>query len=162
MKNKLIYILIIAILAMCVPAQAAVPTLSENLYACAKQAVGFLAAGAYEKVVTTLPFSGISPSASEWKNFAEGSFTTLVGALPQQIYAVSYWAGNCWKIAVPVFDPIADNIETLELISTDGETFAGYGFAYWGQVVAAYQASPYVDWNEEFISSTSVIIENDY
>jgi len=163
MKKRLICILMLAAMLFASVAQAKqVPALSEDLYTRAKLAVGYLASGAYDKVVTTLPFSDVSPSANEWKNFAERSFTTLSGALPQKIYAVSYWTGNAWKIAVPVFDPVRDDIETLELTSEDGLSFNGYNFASWGQVVAAYQASPYVAWNQEFIASTSVFIENDY
>ena len=160
--KKIISCILIAVLLCSAAAFAEVPKLSENMFKYAKNAVLALANGRYDKLVTSLPFSDVSPRGDEWRELAEGAFSDLPGSEPQTLYAVAYWMGTAWKIAVPVFDPVDAEIETLELISADGKTFNGYNFALWGQVAQALQASPYVAWNQEFISSTSVFIENDF
>lgn len=163
MKRLISFIVLTALLLCCAgSALAEVPSLSENLFKYAKSALTALAAGDYEKVVTGLPFSDVSPSASEWRNLAEGSFSTLSGSNPQTKYAVAYWAGNVWKIAVPVSAPNSGSIETLVLVSEDGKTFTGYGCTSWKKVSGEYQSSSYVSWNEEYNASTSVVVENDF
>lgn len=153
--------IILAILLFCVniAALAEVPSLSEKMFYYAKGALSCLASGDYEKVVTTLPFSGVSPSAKEWSSLATGSFSTLSGSQPQSEYAVAYWNGNVWKIAVPVSEPSSSGVETLVLLSEDGKSFTGYGCASWGNVTKEYQSSEYVSWNSEYNASTSAIVE---
>lgn len=159
MKKFLSLILIAAVL-LCAAAQAEVPSLSEKLFKYTKTALSCLASGEYDKVVTNLPFSDISPSADEWRSFARGSFSSL-SAQPQSKYAVAYWTGRAWKIAVPVAEPASGNVETLVLISEDGSSFTGYGCTSWNKVKSEYQNSNYVFWNDEYNSSTSVVIESD-
>lgn len=160
MKKILSFILIAAFLFCAVTAQAEVPSLSEKLFKYTKSALGALASGEYDKLVSSLPFSGLSPSADEWRNFAQGSFSSLSGK-PQSKYAVAYWTGHAWKIAVPVAEPSSDHVETFVLISEDGSSFSGYGCTGWGRVKSEYQNSSYVCWNEEYNASTSVVIESD-
>ena len=61
--------IVLAILLIGTSALAA-PQLSDSLFSSAKQAVGYLASGEYERLVTLLPFSDVAPSASEWESFA--------------------------------------------------------------------------------------------
>lgn len=162
MKKLLICTLIAALLTVCAAtALAEVPSLSESLFKYAKGALTSLASGAYDKVVTSLPFSDVSPSADEWRNFAQGSFSSLSGASPQTKYAVAYWVGSVWKVAVPVSEPSSGSVETLVLISEDGSTFTGYGCSSWSSVSSEYQGSKYVVWNDEYNASTSVVVESD-
>ena len=158
--KKIISCFLIAAMLLCAAAQAEVPSLSEKLFKYAKGALSCLASGEYDKVVTTLPFSDISPSADEWRSFAQGSFSTLSGK-PQSKYAVAYWTGRAWKIAVPVAEPASGSVETLVLVSEDGSTLSGYGCTSWSKVKGEYQNSNYVSWNEEYNASTSVLIESD-
>jgi len=158
--KKLLSILLTAVMLL-TAASAQVSAPSENLFARAKAALQLLSIGDYDQLVTSLPFSDISPSADEWQSFAQGSFTTLAGSIPQQQYAVAYWQGDCWKVAVPVSEPADDFVETLILISEDGRSFSGYGCAFWGQVRMEYQAAEYVRWNQEYFGGTSAIIEFD-
>jgi len=160
MKKLLVYVLIAAVL-LSAAACAEVAALSERLFISAKSALSCLAVGDYDQVVTTLPFSDFSPSADEWQRFAQGSFATLTGAMPQQQYAVAYWLNGCWKLAVPVSEPAHDGVEALVLMSEDGHSFFGYGHAFWGQVRSEYQAADYVTWNQEYFGSTSAVVEFD-
>lgn len=162
MKKLICSCLIAALLFTCTcSALAEIPSLSSSLFKYAKSALTCLADGDYQKIVSNLPFSGVSPSADEWKSLAEGAFTTLSGSDPQTQYAVAYWAGNVWKVAVPVSTPDDDNVETLLLISEDGQSFSGYGYSSWKKVSGEYRSSDYVNWNDEYNASTSVVIEND-
>lgn len=161
MKKTLCCLLIACILLFSASALADVPNLSEKTFKYAKSAIKSLAAGDYNAVVTSLPFSDISPSADEWRNFAEGSFSSLSGSNPQTKYAVAYWTGHAWKIAVPVSEPSGSGVETLVLISEDGRSFTGYGCSSWGSIEDELRSTNYVIWNDEYHGSTSVIVEPD-
>lgn len=160
MKKIFSSILIAAVILSCAfAAYAEVPALSENMFKYAKAALGCLASGDFDKVVTNLPFSDISPSADEWRSFARGSFSSLNN--PQSKYAVAYWTGRAWKLAVPVETPSSDSVDAFVLVSEDGRSFTGYGCSSWGKVRSEFQSSAYVVWNDEYHATTSVIIEND-
>lgn len=161
-KKAFCYLLCMALLLICTAsAFAQAPSLSSNLFKYAKEALVTLANGDYQKVVTLLPFSGISPSADEWRSLAEDGFSSLSGASPQTRYAVAYQIGNVWKIAVPIATPDNSSVETLVLLSEDGQSFTGYGCTSWKKVMSELENSDYVSWNEEYNPSTSVIVEND-
>ena len=162
MKRLICCMLITALLiAAAAPAYAAVPTLGPKMISYAKAALKCLAAGDYERVVTGLPFSGLSPSAEEWRSFAQGAFTGLSGSSPQTKYAVAFWTGRAWRVCVPVSEPNSGGVDTLVLSSEDGSTFTGYGCTSWDAVRAAYQSADYVAWDAEYSASTSAIVEND-
>ena len=152
---------LLAILLLTSVALAEVPSLSENMFKYAKGTLSCLASGAYDKIVTSVPFSGVSPSADEWAGFAEGGFTDLPGSTPQTKYAVAYWTGMSWKIAVPVSEPNSASVEALVLISEDGQSVTGYGCSSWSQVSSEYESSNYVHWNAEYNASTSAVVEMD-
>ena len=105
--------------------------------------------------MTLLPFSGVAPSATEWQSFA-GNFSTL-GSGVQTEYAVAYWTGADWCLAVPVATPSSGDVEVMALISADGSTFSGYRYASWSQIQSEYQSASYVTWNEEYVDSEPVI-----
>lgn len=159
--KKFISCFLILVLLCCSAALAEVPKLQENMFKYAKNTLACLASGAYDKIVTSLPFSGVSPSGREWQDFAEGSFDTLAGSAPQKKYAVAYWNGISWKLAVPVSAPSHGDVEALLLVSEDGKSFSGYGCAIWEKVEEEYSEADYVQWNEEYNPSTSVVIEFD-
>lgn len=159
--KKIVCCTLSLLLMLLAVASAEVPSLSESLFSCAKGALTCLASGSYDKIVTSVPFSGVSPSADEWQSFAEGSFSGLTGSSPQTKYAVGYWSGSIWKVAVPVSEPSSDRVETLVLLSEDGETVTGYSCTSWGKVQGEYESSSYVKWNSEYNSSTSAVVEMD-
>ncbi|MDO5323614.1 MAG: hypothetical protein Q4G06_06300 [Clostridia bacterium] len=159
--KRIICCTLVAILLLTAAALAEVPSLSENMFKYAKGTLSCLASGAYDKIVTSVPFSGVSPSADEWAGFAQGGFTDLTGSTPQTKYAVAYWTGSSWKIAVPVSEPSSGSVETLVLISEDGQSVTGYGCSIWSQVCSEYESSSYVSWNSEYNASTSAVVEMD-
>ena len=163
MKRFLCCTLIATLLfAASVPALAAdVPSLNTKMFDYAKAALKCLASGDYDRVVTGLPFSGLSPSADEWRSFAQGAFSNLSGSSPQTNYAVAFWAGRAWRVCVPVSEPSSDSVEALVLSSEDGSTFTGYACVTWDSVRSAYQSADYVSWDKEYSASTSAIVEND-
>ena len=102
MKRRLALLLLAVLLCVLPAARADVPQISGSLFSSAKDALVCLASGEYERLVTLLPFSGVAPSATEWQSFA-GNFSTL-GSGVQTEYAVAYWTGADWCLAVPVGD----------------------------------------------------------
>lgn len=133
----------------------AVPQLSEGLFNSAKQAMVVLASGEYERLVTLLPFSGDAPSAAEWERFA-GIFSNLSNI--QTDYAVAYWSGSNWNVAVPAQVPDSPDVEALVLGSDDGVSFIGYRYATWSRIESEYSASDYVIWNREYVSGAPTVV----
>lgn len=136
-------------------ALAEVPSLSNNLFASAKQAVVYLASGEYERMVTLLPFSDVAPSAQEWEGFA-ANYANLNDI--QTDYSVGFWTGSMWVIAVPMQVPETGDVEALALSSEDGVSFSGYRYATWAQVEAAYADSERVLWNAEYVGGTPTLV----
>ena len=161
MKKICCIILALAMIFCLAAAHAQVPKLGERMFKLAKNSLACLASGDYDKIVTSVPFSGVSPSADEWRNLAEAGFTSLGNGKPQETYAVAFWTGDFWKIAVPVQAPSNAGVEALVLVSEDGSTFTGYGCSTWGRIEKEYRRAEYLQWNEEYNPSTSVIIESD-
>ena len=155
MKRRLALLLLAVLLCVLPAARADVPQISSGLFSSAKEALVCLAAGEYERLVTLLPFSGVAPSASEWQSFA-GNFGTL-GDGVQTEYAVAYWTGADWCLAVPLSEPSGGDVEVMALISADGSTFSGYRYASWSQIQGEYQGASYVTWNEEYVDSEPVV-----
>lgn len=145
-----------ALVLMLIGASAlAAPQLSDSLFSSAKQAVGYLASGEYERLVTLLPFSGMAPSASEWEGFA-ASYSSLSGV--QSDYAVAFYTGSFWVVAVPLHEPSDGSVEVLALSSEDGVSFNGYHYGTWSQVESACQSSDHVVWNEEYVGGTPTVV----
>ena len=156
MKHAISLLLAVLLILSATAFAMEVPQIQSDLFICAKQAVGCLVTGEYERLVTLLPFSDVSPSASEWQNFVEGNFIAMP-EVAQCEYSVAYWNGNVWKLAVPVCEPVEDTVETLVLTSLDGILFSGYGYATWAEVKSEYLFAPYVTWDVEYLGSAPII-----
>lgn len=152
--KKLICLLMIACLLAPAALAESAPKLDDNLFLYAKKALTCLASGEYERLVSNLPFSDVSPSASEWQSFA-GNFLDL--AEPQTEYAVAYWNGLCWNIAVPVREPSEAGVEVFVLTSFDGLSFSGYRYDMWEQIQTDYASSEHVSWNKEYAGSAPMV-----
>jgi len=160
MKKRLSFALILILLISFVPqGYAGTPQLSDTLFGSAKEALRCLASGEYERLVAILPFSGYSPSADEWRSFAQGNFSTLNQGV-QTEYAVAYWNGGHWKLAIPLETPSRGDVEVFLLQSQDGQTFCGYQYGRWANVYAEVQAAEHVTWNREY-TDTSLVISFD-
>lgn len=157
MKRILSLVLSLLLLISAVAYASEVPQFSEDLFTVAKQALTYLASGEYERLVTLLPFSDVAPSASEWKSFFEGNFTSIADGVVQTEYAVAYWIGSSWSLALPVSEPNDDSVETIVLTSSDGISFTGYRFATWAEVRGEYLFASYVVWDKEYIESTPIL-----
>ena len=156
MKRIVSVFLALMMLLSVAAAASEVPQISAGMFMTAKQALVSLAAGEYEKLVTLLPFSDVAPSASEWQNFAEGNFTTLADGV-QTDYAVAYWSGGMWWLAIPAHEPCDDTVETFVLSSADGVSFSGYRYSTWAEVKSEYLFAPYVTWDVEYIGGSPVV-----
>ena len=153
MKKTLCVML--ALLLIGSTALADAPQLNSALFSAAKQAVAYLASGEYERLVTLLPFSGVAPGAAEWERFA-GIYSNLSDI--QSDYAVAYWSGGVWVVAVPLQVPDSGSVEVLALSSEDGSTFNGYHYCTWSQVESAYSQSSHVQWDGEYVGETPTVI----
>lgn len=147
--------LVVALLLVATLALADAPQFSDGLFSSAKQAVKYLSSGEYERLVTLLPFSDVAPSASEWESFA-ANFRDLSSV--QKDYAVAFWSGSVWVVAVPIQEPSDGGVEALTLSSEDGATFNGYRYATWSQIESAYSQSSHVIWNDEYVGGTPTVI----
>jgi len=152
---KKLLCLTLVILLIGTTALAGAPKLSDSLFGSAKKAVGYLASGEYERLVTLLPFSDVAPSASEWERFADNYSNR---SHIQSDYAVAFWTGSIWVVAVPLQVPDSGSVEVLALSSEDGDSFNGYRYATWSQIEKAYSGSDRVLWNREYVGDAATIV----
>lgn len=152
MKKRL-FAALTALCLLCLASAQAAPTISPRLFTAAKAAVAALAAGEFDRLAESMPFSGQAPSAAEWARFAR-NFTQLKDV--QQTYAVAYWI-NGWRLAVPAHPPAEGSVEALMLTSDDGTAFNGYKYVLWSQVVREYAASEKVIWDQEYVGAAPKI-----
>ena len=90
---------ILALVLVGTAALAGAPKLAPGLFDSAKLALTGLAAGEYEALSEQLPFSGNAPDAAQWQRLAEG-YADLTEV--QDEYAVAFWTGKVWVVAVPL------------------------------------------------------------
>ena len=154
MKKTIIAILALALLLAAAAQATGAPQFSSALFDSGKAAMGFLASGEYERLVTLLPFSGVAPGAAEWESFA-GNFQNLSNV--QSDYAVAWWTGATWRLAVPAQAPDSGDVEALVLTSEDGASFDGYQYALWAQVEQAYAMGDHVLWNQEYVDGAPLV-----
>lgn len=157
MRRALIIVLVLISVFSSMAHASEIPQISEELFLLSKQALADLASGSYEHIAKSLPFSEKAPTAADWQSFAEASFPSLIGAAVQTDYAVAYWNGLSWNLAIPVSEPNHDTLETLILTSADGNTFTSYGSSTWAEVKGEYLFASYVVWNKEYIESAPII-----
>lgn len=153
MKKTLLAVM--ALLLAGTVALAGAPKLSSGLFDSAKQALVVLASGNYEGLSDRLPFSGDAPDARQWQGLAEG-FTDLSGV--QTDYAVGFWTGKIWVIAVPVQPPSDGSVEVLAFSSEDGATFNACRCATWKQIESAFSDSDRVIWNQEYVGGSATVV----
>lgn len=146
-------------LALLISAAFAAPAFDRKLIASAKTALTALLAGDTGRVATLLPFADDAPDADEWKSFARGSFSKK--GTPQTKYAVAYYSGGRWKIAVPLSEPASADVEVFVLSSVDGETVSGYASADWGEVYGECRRADHVVWQDEYRDIDSAVVEFD-
>ena len=124
MKKALCAVMVL--LLMGAVALAGAPKLSSSLFDRAKEALASLAAGDYEALSDNLPFSENAPDSSEWKRLAE-KYADL--SFVQSDYAVAFWTGSIWVVAVPVQAPSDGSVEALAFSSEDGVQFNACRYA---------------------------------
>jgi len=146
---------IMALLLIGSVALAGAPKLSAGLFDSAKQALCLLASGDYEGLSDRLPFSGSAPDAHQWQSLAE-SFADLSSV--QTDYAVGFWTGNIWVIAVPVQPPSDGSVEVLAFSSEDGTSFNAFRYATWKQIETACGKSSRVIWNQEYVGGSATVV----
>ena len=156
MKKTLI-ILLAVITAVLWMTSACAEKFSGDLFEYAKNGLNAMAAGKYEPMVSKLPFTDASPSASEWAKFAK-CYSDLSDV--QTKYAVAYWNGVCWNVAIPISEPDDGKVEVFILTSNDGKAFSGYRYTTWSQVVNEYSVSSKVYWDEEYYPDVSVATDD--
>ena len=135
-------------------ALAGTPKLSADLFSCAKQALYCLSVEDYD-ALAAMPFSKDAPDAQLWQSLAL-KYADLSSV--QTEYAVGFWTGKIWVIAVPVQPPDDGSVEVLAFSSADGVSFDGCRYAIWSQIEGAYCDSTQVIWDQEYIGSNATVL----
>jgi|LSQX01.2.fsa_nt_gb hypothetical protein len=157
MKKTISVLLLVAVLLSATALADSAPSLSNDLFSDAKEALSLLSYGEFARVSEVLPFSGTAPSESEWESFAE-NFQTLDSGTVQREISVAFYVNGAWYLAVPVSEPSSGSVEALVLRSPDGEAFDGYNHADWETVEKGYGAAERVLWNKEYIAGKPIVI----
>jgi len=131
------------------------PKLSAGLFDSAKQALVALSLGDYDGLSERLPFSEDAPDAAQWQRLAEG-YADLEGV--QTDYAVAFWTGDIWVIAVPVQPPADSSVEVLAFSSADGVHFDDCRYATWEQIESACCNSSRVIWDQEYVGGSATVM----
>jgi len=152
---KKAFLSVMALLLIGTVALAGAPKLSPGLFDSAKQALVVLASGDYDALSDRLPFSGGVPDAKQWHSLAE-SYADLSSV--QTDYAVGFWTGNIWVIAVPVQPPADGSVEVLAFSSADGTIFNACRYATWKQIESACSESSRVIWNQEYVGGSATVV----
>ncbi len=152
---KKTFLTVMALLLVGTVALAGAPKLSAGLFDSAKQALVILASGDYDGLSDRLPFSGDAPEAHQWQSLAE-SFADLSSV--QTDYAVGFWTGSIWVIAVPVQPPADGSVEVLAFSSEDGTSFNACRYATWKQIEKACGESRRVVWNQEYVGGSAMVV----
>ena len=148
---KKILCAVMALLLAGTAALAGAPKLSPGLIDSAKQALVALSSGDYEQLSDRLPFS----DANEWQQLAE-DFTGLDDV--QTDYAVAFWTGHVWVIAVPVQPPSDESVEVLAFSSEDGAGLNACRSATWRQIEDACSKSSRVVWDQEYVGGSAMVV----
>ena len=152
---KKAFLTVIALILIGTVALAGAPKLSAGLFDSAKQALIVLASGDYDGLSDRLPFSGGAPDAQQWQSLAE-SYADLSSV--QTDYAVGFWTGSIWVIAVPVQPPADGSVEVLAFSSEDGTSFDACRYATWKQIESACGESSRVIWNQEYVGGSATVV----
>jgi len=153
MKKTLLALL--ALLLAGSVALAGTPKLSSSLFDSAKDALLDLAAGDYEDLRDGMPFSGEAPDIDWWSALAE-AYNDLSDV--QTDYAVAFWTGGIWVLAVPVQPPSNGSVEAIAFSSEDGSSFKACRYATWEQVEDAYSDSSRVIWDKEYVGGSATVV----
>lgn len=158
MKNLMAAILTLMLLTSGALAESGVPSLDEQLFQDAKDALVMFESGDYSSAAELLGFA----DAAELEKFITGNYKTFGNGV-QTAVSVAWYNGSSWMLAVPLYEPASADVETLVLttISNDASAFYGYMYAPWSDVEAALAECDYVIWNEEYTSADSVRIFQD-
>jgi hypothetical protein len=146
---------ILALVLVGTAALAGAPKLAPGLFDSAKLALAGLAAGEYEALSQRLPFSADAPDAAWWQRLAEG-YADLSEV--QDEYAVAFWTGKIWVLAVPVQPPSNGAVEVLAFSSEDGASFNACRYATWDQVEDACADSSRVIWGKEYVGGSATVV----
>lgn len=149
---KILCLVLIVPALICAHAET-VPMLDDALFDCAKETLLYLSTGDYESAAALLEFA----DADELESFVTGNFTAMSEEV-QTFVSVAFWRYNAWFIAVPLYDPIDGEIETLAFRSDDGLTMSGYRYCTWAEIEEEYTQCDYVIWNEEYSPEESLFI----
>ncbi|MBQ6347143.1 MAG: hypothetical protein IJI71_06235 [Clostridia bacterium] len=152
---KKTFLTVLALLLVGTTALAGAPKMSAGLFDSAKQALVALASGDYDALSDRLPFSGGAPDARQWQSLAE-RYADLSSV--QTDYAVGFWTGSIWVIAVPVQPPSDGSVEVLAFSSEDGATFKACRYATWKQIESACGESSRVIWNQEYVGGSATVV----
>ena len=144
----------LALLLIGSTAMAGTPKLSSALFASAKQALVCLSSGEYDRL-DGLPFSQNAPSTQQWEGLAE-RFADLSEV--QSDYAIGFWTGSIWVVAVPVLPPDDGSVEALAFSSEDGSSFNGCRYATWAQIEGASRDSSRVVWDQEYVGGSATVV----
>lgn len=152
---KKMFCVVMALLLVGSAAFAGTPKLSSELFDSAKHALVALASGDYDELSDSLPFLDDAPKASQWRKLAQ-SYARLDSV--QTDYAVAFWNGSIWVIAVPVQPPSDGSVEALAFSSRDGVSFDACRHTTWSQIESAYSDSSRVIWDQEYVGGSATVI----
>ena len=127
---------------------------SDQYFARGKDALVLLAQGREQDALNKLAFSYAAPDDSNERflQFVRNYLPNLDEKTVQRDVSVCYWenVSGQWLLAIPISEPVNDDVMALVLMSGDFETFTGYAALSWGEISEGTAISDFVWWNVEY------------
>ena len=160
MFRKLTVLLLILALALSVCPALADSAPQDQCFMRAKDALYALAQGDNALALDKLAFSYASPDDSDdqFLQFVKDYLPLLSADTVQTEVAVCYYesVSGQWLLAIPISEPVSDDVMALVLMSGDLSTFSGYAALSWAEVNDGVALSDSVYWNTEYNAGSAV------
>ena len=136
----------------------ALAEIDMELFDRAKSALSYISYGEYARALEEMGLSSNQSATKKLKRVVSDDLSTALYGEVQTTIAVCYRADKGYKLCVPVEDPGVGGVETLVLLSKDGESFSGYRAEKWVDCAAEAAKSAELIWCEPIQRLDPVII----
>ena len=161
MRKWIAAILALALLLAPAPGQAVSASSSNKLFASAKQAVGLIGYGEYQKALKALGLPSDPDSVDALDAFVQVDLSSALDGDVQKTVAVLFAVAGGYELAVPIEPPDMPDVQALVLTSTDGKTFDSYTEMDWGDVEIELRLSDSVVWNKAYVPDMPVVVADE-
>ena len=107
--------------------------------------------GALELIAFQFPAEDPTYSEEGFRQTVEEKYAAVLDENAAiQTTAVAFYMDELWYLALPVIEPVSDEVESFVLVSPDQLTFTGYAALSWSAVLEMSNMAEESYWNVEY------------